>query len=45
LREDPNKKDFVAIAIFMVKLNAFVVITEADNQRAKNESTEDASDL
>jgi len=31
LREDPNKPDFIAIAIFMVKLNAFVVATEADN--------------
>jgi hypothetical protein len=45
LREDPNKTDFVAIAIFMVKLNAFVVATEADNQRAKNASTQKASGL
>ncbi len=45
LREDPNKTDFIAIAIFIVKMNAFVVATEADNQRAKNASTQKASGL
>jgi hypothetical protein len=45
LREEPNKTDAIAGAIFMVKENAFIVFTAADNQRAKNAGTEKASGL
>ena len=45
LREDPNKTDAVASAIFIVKENAFIVFTAADNQRGKNAGTEKASGL
>lgn len=46
LRENPNLMDSeIASAVFIVKLNALVVFTAADNQRAKDESTQDASDL
>ena len=45
LREDPDKTDVVASAIFIVKENAFIVFTAADNQRAKNAGTEKASGL
>jgi len=45
LREDPNKTDSIASAIFIAKENTFVVFTEADNQRAKIVNNRDASGL
>jgi len=45
LRENPNKTDSIASAIFVAKENTFFVFTEADNQRAKDETTQEASGL
>jgi hypothetical protein len=45
LREVPDKTDWLATAIYAVKDNAFIVFTNADDQRARNANTQDASDL
>lgn len=45
LREDPDKTNYIASAIFSVNQNAFIVFTAADNQRAKDASTQEAAGL
>jgi hypothetical protein len=45
LREDPYKTDSVARAIYVVKDNFFIVFTEEDNERARQASAKNASDL
>jgi hypothetical protein len=45
LCEDPTKTDWVATAIFVEKENLFIIFTAADDQRAKAENAQNASDL
>jgi hypothetical protein len=45
LREIPDNTDWLVTAIYAVKDNVFVVFTEAENERAKNASTQAASGL